>query len=99
MGHFWQEPVERGREEGEALPSLYDRRSSVDRFPMGQGLKLEYSTRATCVYQKLQVSPRFTQKVREVKKLRVQEVFAGLSRGIAHASRGKEPSYSGSFSI
>ena len=68
---FWQESAERGREKRErgerGSISLYDLRRSVNRFPTGQGLKSEYSTRSTCGYRKLQVSPRFAQKVREVK--------------------------------
>ena len=42
---------------------------------------------------------KVARKVQEVKKLQVQELSTGLSGGVAHASRGREPSYSGLFSI
>ena len=50
-------------------------------------------------YQKLQVSPRFGADCSGSRKLRVQEVFAELPQVIAHPSRGRDPSYSGLFSI
>ena len=44
--------------EREAPTSLYDLRRLGGRLPTGQGLKSEYSARATHGYQKLQVSHR-----------------------------------------
>ena len=64
---------------------------------MGQGLKSEYSARATCGYHKLQVSLRFRVKGSGSRKLQVQEVFAKLPRVVAHASRGRDSSYFGYF--
>ena len=55
--------------------------------------------RAMREYRKIQVSLRFHAGGLGSRKLRVQEVFAGLPWVIAHASRGREPSYSGLFSI
>ena len=49
----------KGRDEKEALPSLYDLRRSVDRLLTSQGFKSEYTVRATRGYRKLQVSSRF----------------------------------------
>ena len=66
---------------------------------MGQGLKSEYSGRATRGYQKLHVLPRFCAEGAGSQKLRVQDVFAELPRVIAHVSRGRDPSYFGLFSI
>ena len=66
---------------------------------MGQGLKSEYSTRAMCGYQKLQVSPRFRAEGLGSRKLRIQEVFAKLPQVVAHALRGRDSSYFGLFSI
>ena len=66
---------------------------------MDQDLKSEYSARATRGYQKLQVSPRFRAESSKSRKFQVQEVFEDIPRVVAHASRGREPSYSGLFSI
>ena len=66
---------------------------------MGQGLKSEYSAKATRGYEKLQVSPRFRAEGSRSRKLRVQEVFAELPRVVAHASKGMDSSYFGLFSI
>ena len=85
--------------EREVLTSLYDLRRSGGCLPTGQGLKSEYSARATCGYQKLQVLPRFRTEGSGSRKLRVQEVFAKLPRVVTHASRGRDPSYFGLFSI
>ena len=62
---------------------------------MGQGLKSEYSARATCGYQKLQVSPRFRTEGLGIRKLWIQKVCVELPRVVAHASRGKDFSYFG----
>ena len=59
----------------------------------------EYSPRATRGYLNLPVFPRFKIGGSGSRKLRVQEVSAGLPWFVAHASRGREPSYSGLFSI
>ena len=91
--------MRRGREEREALPSLYDLWRLGSRFSLGQEQKFIASTRATHGYQKLQVSPRFRPKGSGSRKLRVREVFVELSWDVAHTSRGREPSYSGLFSI
>ena len=66
---------------------------------MGQGLKSEYSVRATCGYQKLQVSSRFHAEGSGSRKLWIQKVFAELPRVVAHTSRGRDSSYFGLFSI
>ena len=79
----------KGREEKEALSSLYDLQRSINRLPTGQGLKSEYPARATRGYRKLQVSSRFHAKGSASRKLRVREVFAELLLVVAHASRGK----------
>ena len=55
--------------------------------------------RATCGYQKLQVSPRFSIEGSGSRKLRVQEVFVELPRVVAHASRDRDSSFFGLFSI
>ena len=55
--------------------------------------------RATHGYQKLQVSPRFRMEGSGSRKLRVQEVSAKLPQVITHASRGKDSSCFGLFSI
>ena len=61
--HFFSAVHESEREkesvEREAPTSLYDLRRSGGRLSTGLDLKLEYSARATCGYQKVQVSPRF----------------------------------------
>ena len=75
--------------EREASTSLYDLQRSGGRLLTGQGLKSEYSTRATRGYQKLQVSLRFHAEGSVSRKLRVQEVFAELPRFVAHALRGR----------
>ena len=87
------------REREKAFPSLYDLRRSGGRLPTGQGLKSEYSARATHGYQKLQVSPRFRTEGLGSRKLRVQEVFAELPQVVAHASRGRAFSYSSYFML
>ena len=69
------------------------------RLSMGQGLKLEYSARATRGYHKLQVLPRFRVEGSGSRKFWVQEVFAELPRVVAHASRGRDFSYFDLFSI
>ena len=53
--------IMRGEErEGKgALRSLYDLRRPGSRLPTGQGLKSDYTERATCGYRKLHVSSRF----------------------------------------
>ena len=76
--------------------SLYDLRKSGGRNPLSQDLKFINSTRATCWYQKHAISSNIRVWRR---KLQGQEVFAGLPWVVAHASRGREPSYSGLFSI
>ena len=47
--------MRREREEREVLPSLYDLWRLSSQFPADQELKWEYSARATCGHQKLQV--------------------------------------------
>ena len=79
----------KGREEREALSSLYDLKRSVDRLLTGQGLKSEYTTRSTRGYRKLQVSSRFRAEGSASRKLRVWEVFTELPLVVSHASRGK----------
>ena len=64
---IFKERERRGREKRETSPSPYNLWRSIDRFPMGQGLKSEYSTRAMHGYRKLQVPPRFVRNVLEVK--------------------------------
>ena len=85
--------------EKKAPTSFYDLRKSIDRLPTDQGLKSEYSVRATHGYQKLQVSPRFHAEGSGSRKFWVQEVFAELPRVVAHASRCWDSSYFDLFSI
>ena len=63
------------------------------RLLAGQGLKTEYSTRATRGYQKLEVSPRFCVEGSRSRMFQVQEVFAELPRVVTHTSRGRDSSY------
>ena len=77
----------------EALTSLYDLRRSGGRLITGQGLKSEYSARATRGCQKLQVSLRCRAEGSGSRKLWVKEVFVELPRVIAHASRVRDSSY------
>ena len=74
-------------------------RSSGGRLPSGQGLKSDYSARATRGYKKLQVSPRFRAEGSRSRKFRVHEVFAELLQVVAQASRGRVFSYSSYFML
>ena len=52
-------------EKREAPTSLYDLRRSMGRFSLGQELKIIYSTKAMCGYQKHEISPRIQVKSSE----------------------------------
>ena len=95
----FQPCVRREGVEREAPTSLYNLWRSGGRLLTGQGLKSEYSVRATCGYQKLQVSQRFCAEGSGSRKIRVQEVFAELPRVFTHASRGRVFSYSSYFML
>ena len=100
MRIFLLEKKKKRGEEGverEAPTYLYDLQRLGGCLPTGQGLKSESLARATCGYQKLQVSPRFRMEGSGSRKLWVQEVFAELPRVIAHNSRGRDSSHLGYF--
>ena len=79
--HFQFWPRGREREEKESnKPYLFDLRSSVDRILLSQGLKFIASTRATCGYQKGEVSPKI-----QMRNFQEIEDF-GLRRLPTHAT-------------
>ena len=88
----------RGEEEiveREAPTSLYDLRSSVARFSLGQELKSIYATKATRGYQKQRISSKIQVKSSGDRGFRVSET----SESFVFAPRGRDSSYFGLFSI
>ena len=81
----------------EAPTFFYDLRRSGGYLPTGQGLKSEYSARATCGYKKLQVFPRFRTEGLGSRKLWAEEVFAELPWVVAQSSRSRDSSQFGYF--
>ena len=72
----------------EALPSLQDLRRSAARFPSGQDLKLEYSSRATRGHRNQEFSSNIRVEVREGHGSRVFRT----PKSFIFAPRGREPS-------
>ena len=81
--------------ERESPTSLYDLRSSVNRFSSSQELKFIYETRVMRGYRKQRISPKIHAKSSEDRGFRV----SGTSESFVFALRGMDSSYFGLFSI
>ena len=88
-----------GEEERErkrkALHSLYDIWRSGSHLPTGQGLKSKYSARATHGHQ----NQEFSLEIRAESLGGCGFQAFGSSKSFVFTQRGREPSYSGLFSI
>ena len=80
--------------EREAPTSLYDLRSLVDRFSLGQELKSIYATRVMRGHRKQRILPKIHAKSLEDRGFRV----SGTSESFVFALRGRDSSYFGLFS-